>query len=1187
MKRKYKGYLSFVVACSMAFSTVFSTVNVFADDDTSVISESENNVSGAALTVTSGDTDDNDNLIQPLADAAVTWPVVWDFGDAAFDGVTSSANFEYTGVAGDTSDDLTFLYTASAITSKEANVEGLSLTRYVKFNAKNTFAEAMKETKGSSAKFIGKAGQKLTVYANFSADPSQLVLQGATGAEDLRTITNGKIAAKYTFDITKDDTYYLWCKKTSGNLQLYRMELEKGGTSIAAPTNLSWDTTTAPLAYAKWDTVADAEGYIVKLYLDDNEVASKVIDNSATLQNDFSSDIRSNGAGNYTFKVIATTTADGKINSDESAASAPLAVTKLDTPTNLRWDDASKKAKWDAVAGAEKYIVELFDAEGNPTTGHQMEVTGATECDFSADMQNGNRYYFSVIAKGNGNTVLDSDVAVDENGIAIGATLDKVTNAVFTDGVATWDAAANAEQYILKLFKDGVQIGTDITVLSTEPLSHDFTADMVRSGDYTYTIAAQADGYVDSEEAESPVYTYTAPLKEFIDLNFETIYELDEILGFDPVNEPYAEITGNETPDQTLNFVKVIADNSAGKTAMLNDTTKNATNLVVPFTEKNSGKVTIEADITPSVASNGWTPVQIYGTKADGTPGEIIGARVDSSINKGKYSLRLDGGSAIDGSGSVSMAAKTKAHIVFNIDFDNNLIEMIVDNNTSGVHEFKASAVNSIKFVTPTSGSGNLAVDNVVVKAGTFADMSTTTTTTESTTTTTESTTESSTESTTSDSSTEATTDGEHGGGDNPQPDVPADAVGNVFWNFSEDKFKAQEYTSSATIDKLTIIADSAANITIQSGKYSADGVSFTKQLKLNGAGNTSKRALKFAVETNGTIKVYAASGTTSEARNLVLADKDGNVVESKPFSDAASAVYTVPAAGTYYLYSEAKGINIYGVDVKCEKAYIKLSGNAFGDGKLVPVTENNGKFTFNADGTFTVDFKLESNPGINNGTVIIDYDPDVIQAVKGANSDDLTNYVGVDSQSGKKVIISNDIIDQQISLVPAKGNKDYSLADGTKTAAELGRIKLAGFIDEADSDKQLVEAKNDGILFSVTFKMKGTGATNIKVVSLGDFAGAVSGAAETLSRNVAVEPLTVTIDRDPSIVLGDVNGDSVIDSKDAALALKYVLNPNSGEFTSEQIQAMNVTGESEVTANCVANIINKVNDPDYKFPAE
>ncbi len=132
-------------------------------------------------------------------------------------------------------------------------------------------------------------------------------------------------------------------------------------------------------------------------------------------------------------------------------------------------------------------------------------------------------------------------------------------------------------------------------------------------------------------------------------------------------------------------------------------------------------------------------------------------------------------------------------------------------------------------------------------------------------------------------------------------------------------------------------------------------------------------------------------------------------------------------------------------------------------DGLTVLVAQDEvGDYDIAADKTSeSISFYVKNNPGFNNFTVFVKYDPTLIKATSGQWGDLLANVDGFKENA--------DQINTQIANVPKANNSDYTEvgADGVKTQAELGLIKIAGFSKDAASDYIV---SGDGCLFTIDF---------------------------------------------------------------------------------------------------------------------
>jgi hypothetical protein len=260
-------------------------------------------------------------------------------------------------------------------------------------------------------------------------------------------------------------------------------------------------------------------------------------------------------------------------------------------------------------------------------------------------------------------------------------------------------------------------------------------------------------------------------------------------------------------------------------------------------------------------------------------------------------------------------------------------------------------------------------------------------------------------------------------------------------------------------------------------------------------------------------------------------------------------------------------------------------------------VDGTNGKYEINKDTKeFTVDLILKNNKnGVSAMTGYIEYDPSVIQAVsfEKVSDDEGLSYTadGVTTQ-----LLSRSSINANITNVPSTANKDFIDigADGVKTQAELGRIKIAGMGSSWIVDNQVQNCMNDGVACRIKFKVVSEDENAVSVISYEDIetAYADSSSVAYYQAPLPVQSAAVIVNTSAkkdeeittSYVIGDVDGNGVITATDALSCLQYVLNPDS--FTdAESIKAMSVReGESKVTSTDALFILQKALNSDFSF---
>jgi len=117
------------------------------------------------------------------------------------------------------------------------------------------------------------------------------------------------------------------------------------------------------------------------------------------------------GAADNTAYTFTNLTVSGVVIEAEAAVTTPpaTATTALAAPSGLEWDGTTPgKAKWDAVANASNYSVQLY--KDDDEQGSAVSVSSGTEHDFTSVIEDegSGSYTFKVTAIGNGTTYSDS-----------------------------------------------------------------------------------------------------------------------------------------------------------------------------------------------------------------------------------------------------------------------------------------------------------------------------------------------------------------------------------------------------------------------------------------------------------------------------------------------------------------------------------------------------------------------------------------------------------------------------------------------------------------------------------------------------------------------------------------------------------------------------------------------------------
>ncbi len=244
--------------------------------------------------------------------------------------------------------------------------------------------------------------------------------------------------------------------------------------------------------------------------------------------------------------------------------------------------------------------------------------------------------------------------------------------------------------------------------------------------------------------------------------------------------------------------------------------------------------------------------------------------------------------------------------------------------------------------------------------------------------------------------------------------------------------------------------------------------------------------------------------------------------------------------------------------------------------------------------GEFDVDYELSGNDdehGINNLTLAVNYDPAKVMAVGPADKE---YAVGTED----RLLISKDIVEQQINtLKPIEGDPDYADAkvqpDGTKTAAELGKIRLAGYLE--NSAHETVNSYNNGIIFSIKFRLVDPAAADSlkDIITTSIPAAGAFGLADgsDITDKVEIEAISEEIVKG---LKGDIDNNGRITSNDASILLTYVKNPNTNrdewvinDWNANLVRDYDSEGKPIYDGQDVAQIMLKVLNSAYVYDVD
>lgn len=252
-----------------------------------------------------------------------------------------------------------------------------------------------------------------------------------------------------------------------------------------------------------------------------------------------------------------------------------------------------------------------------------------------------------------------------------------------------------------------------------------------------------------------------------------------------------------------------------------------------------------------------------------------------------------------------------------------------------------------------------------------------------------------------------------------------------------------------------------------------------------------------------------------------------------------------------------------------------------------------NGNVTANVGDTitFNVDVANAEEVPFNNYTFFISYDPNVIEAVQAVNP---TNPATVDGTPAYTLVSNLNGVDNSINYKPSATNPDFANlgADGVKTAAQLGKIKIADYVGEDG----VTLVNNSGTLMSIQFVVKAEGDTKLTITKVDNgFYGAVG--SEIIDVMPINNTITITSGDEPGPepapgIAGDVNMDGNITADDASFTLQKTLNnafelPCQTAYPDTYMLIVDVNNDGNITADDASYILQKTLNNAFDFPID
>lgn len=254
------------------------------------------------------------------------------------------------------------------------------------------------------------------------------------------------------------------------------------------------------------------------------------------------------------------------------------------------------------------------------------------------------------------------------------------------------------------------------------------------------------------------------------------------------------------------------------------------------------------------------------------------------------------------------------------------------------------------------------------------------------------------------------------------------DPANNTAGNITENK---ELYNANG--NKVSVLASSSGKVTIEANKYNKiEGYNFTTRLKLNGSalgsgatgldfdsnGNvTNVIVVVLELKKDADVNIFARSGSSSETRTLAITD-GGTYTKKLSCADAMEKQTVSLKAGKYYVYSESKGINIYGIEFETE---VPASSVTYSE---IKVDTSNAKTDFNKGDEFATTGLVVK--GLNNYGVW-----DIL---------DSSDYT-ITNEDGSAVDITT--VGRKTLKVTAKGHSDTYVIQVINPNATLDKIEV------------------------------------------------------------------------------------------------------------------------------------------------
>ncbi|MDO4299994.1 MAG: dockerin type I domain-containing protein [Clostridia bacterium] len=347
--------------------------------------------------------------------------------------------------------------------------------------------------------------------------------------------------------------------------------------------------------------------------------------------------------------------------------------------------------------------------------------------------------------------------------------------------------------------------------------------------------------------------------------------------------------------------------------------------------------------------------------------------------------------------------------------------------------------------------------------------------------------------------------------------------------------------TGLGTNGAFSILASSSASVTISS----------SKGIQLGGAGNFAAGTRLISVDVAEAGTIYATSSSTStDVRTLNIADASGNIIGT--ISTGTSDGVALPSAGTYYIYSASKGINVTKVAVAYGSSEDSSQTTTKGDSSQTTTkTEPTTQATTNSENSSQTTTKsVENSTETTTNTVIDDGFAAAGKYVLG------TSASGGDFNITSKTVEAGNV-NFALRDIQSTGGRIRSEEDGGYITFELEKTaKISIMVNSGRDDVKIRDYDS-----ADTIAEYPAGSESTHELSAGSYI------IESVNdSNAEIAYIIVSYDStpDPSGVIGDANNDGKVNADDVNMVLDYASGKISAVTNPE---LADVSGDGTVTA--------------------